>query len=162
MDRPYNTDTAKLYGFETAYQQFFSFLPGWMSGLGMQANFTYMNGGMTEPDGTRNTFPGMSKRSYNLVGLYERGPWSARLAYNWRDKFVDTYNYRGLGVNLVVDPIKTLDASISYKITDNLTATLDGSNLLDQAYHDYHGTPLLPRDVRRYDRVVGFALRWKH
>ena len=65
-------------------------------------------------------------------------------------------------VNLIVDPIKTLDASLSYKITENLTATLDGSNLLDQAYHDYHGTPLLPRDVRRYDRVVGFALRWKH
>jgi TonB-dependent receptor len=162
MDRPYNTDTAKLYGFEAAYQQFFSFLPGWMSGLGMQANFTYMNGGMTEPDGTRNTFPGMSKTAYNLVGLYERGPWSARLAYSWRDSFVDTYNYRGLGMNLIVAPIKTLDASISYKITENLTATLDGSNLLDQAYHDYHGTPLLPRDVRRYDRVVGFALRWKH
>jgi TonB-dependent receptor len=162
IDRPYNTDTAKLYGFEAAYQQFFPNLPGWMSGLGVQANFTYMNGGMNEPDGTRNTFPGMSKTAYNLVGLYERGPWSARLAYSWRDKFVDTYNYRGLGVNLVVDPIKTLDASISYKITENLTATLDGSNLLDQAYHDYHGTPLLPRDVRRYDRVVGFALRWKH
>jgi len=162
VDRPYNTDTAKLYGFEAAYQQFFSGLPGWMSGLGMQANFTYMNGGMTEPDGTRNTFPGMSKRAYNLVGLYERGPWSARVAYTWRDKFVDTYNYRGLGLNLVVDPIKTLDASISYKITENLTATLDGSNLLDQEYHDYHGTSLLPRDVRRYDRVIGVALRWKH
>ena len=89
-------------------------------------------------------------------------PWSARQAYSWRDSFVDTYNYRGLGLNLIVDPIKTLDASISYKITENLTATLDSSNLLDQAYHDYHGTPLLPRDVRRYDRVVGFALRWKH
>jgi TonB-dependent receptor len=162
MDRPYNTDTAKLYGFEGAYQQFFSFLPGWMSGLGVQANFTFMNGGMTEPDGSRNTFPGMSKKAYNLVGLYERGPWSARLAYSWRDSFVDTYNYRGLGMNLIVEPIKTLDASLSYKITDSLTATLDGSNLLDQAYHDYHGTPLLPRDVRRYDRVVGFALRWKH
>jgi TonB-dependent receptor len=162
VDRPYNADTGKLYGFEAAYQQFFSSLPGWMSGLGMQANFTFMNGGLTEPDGTRNTFPGMSKKAYNLVGLYERGPWSARVAYSWRDKFVDTYNYRNLGFNLIVDPIKTLDASISYKITENLTATLDGSNLLDQAYHDYHGTPLLPRDVRRYDRVVGFALRWKH
>ena len=61
----------------------------------------------------------------------------------------------------VVDPIKTLDASVSYKISEQLTLTLDGSNLLDQAYHDYHGTPLLPRDVRRYDRVVGLALRRK-
>jgi outer membrane receptor protein involved in Fe transport len=83
------------------------------------------------------------------------------VAYSWRDKFVDTYNYRGLGVDLMVDPIKTLDASVSYKITDKLVVTLDGSNLLNQAYHDYHGVPELPRDVRRYDRVVGLALRWK-
>jgi iron complex outermembrane recepter protein len=46
--------------------------------------------------------------------------------------------------------------------TNALNATPDGSKLLDQACHDYHGTPLLPRDVRRYDRVVGRALRWKH
>jgi TonB-dependent receptor len=161
VDRPYNTDTAKLYGFEAAYQQFFSSLPGWMSGLGVQVNATYMNGGMTEQDGSRNTFPGMSKTAYNLVGMYERGPWSARVAYSWRDSFVDTYNYRGLGVNLVVDPIRTLDASVSYKITEKLVVSLDGSNLLNQAYHDYHGVPELPRDVRRYDRVVGLALRWK-
>jgi len=162
VDRPYNTDTAKLYGFEAAYQQFFPSLPGWLGGLGVQVNATYMNGGMTEPDGSRNTFPGMSKTAYNLVGMYERGPWSARVAYSWRDEFVDTYNYRGLGFNLIVEPIKTLDASVSYKFTDTLVVTLDGSNLLNQAYHDYHGVPELPRDVRRYDRVVGLALRWKY
>jgi TonB-dependent receptor len=160
VSRPYNLDTAKLYGFEGAYQQFFPGLPGWLSGLGVQANFTYMDGGMNE-DGVRNTFAGMSKWAYNLVGLYERGPWSARIAYNWRDKFVDTYNYRGLGFDLIVEPIKTLDASLSYKVNPQLTVTLDGSNLLNQTYHDYHGVPELPRDVRRYDRVVGLALRWK-
>jgi len=163
IDRPYNLDTAKLYGFEGAYQQFFPNLPGWLGGLGVQANFTYMDGGMNEADGTRNTFAGMSKWAYNLVGLYERGAWSARIAYNWRDKFVDTYNYRNLtpGFNLIVEPIKTLDASISYRINPQMTVTLDGSNLLNQTYHDYHGVPELPRDVRRYDRVVGLALRWK-
>lgn len=61
-----------------------------------------------------------------------------------------------------MDPLKTLDASVSYKLTDKLTVTLDGSNLLDQSYHDYHSVPELPRDVRRYDRVVGLALRWRN
>jgi iron complex outermembrane receptor protein len=161
IDRPYNLDTAKLYGFEGAYQQFFPRLPGVLSGLGVQANFTYMDGGMNETDGSRHTFAGMSKWAYNLVGLYERGPWSARIAYSWRDKFVDTYNYRNLGVDLIVEPIKTLDASLSYKISEQLTVTLDGSNLLNQTYHDYHGVTELPRDVRRYDRVVGLAMRFK-
>jgi iron complex outermembrane receptor protein len=162
VSRPYNAVNGNLKGFEAAYQQFYTQLPGWLGGLGMQANLTYMKGGMSEPDGSTNTFPGMSKLSYNLVGLYERGPWSARLAYSWRDKAVAEYNYRATGYNLVIDPRKTLDASVSYKVNDNLTVTLDGNNLLDQAYHDYHGVPELPRDVRRYDRVVGLALRWRN
>jgi iron complex outermembrane receptor protein len=162
VSRPYNAVDGHLKGFEASYQQFYTRLPGWLGGLGMQANVTYMDGGMSEPDGSTNTFPGMSKVSYNLVGLYERGPWSARLAYSWRDKAVAEYNYRATGYNLYIDPRSTLDASLSYKISDSLTVTLDGNNLLDQAYHDYHGVPELPRDIRRYDRVVGLALRWRN
>ncbi|MDB6092384.1 MAG: TonB-dependent receptor, partial [Gammaproteobacteria bacterium] len=36
-------DGGKLKGFEAAYQTFFDFLPGLLSGLGMQANYTYIN-----------------------------------------------------------------------------------------------------------------------
>jgi len=162
VSRPYNAVEGKLKGAELAYQQFFTRLPGWLGGFGMQANVTWMDGGLAEQDGTINTFAGMSKLSANLVGLYEYGKWSGRLAYSWRDKFTAEYNYRALPYNIVVDPLKTLDASISYKLSDNLTLTLDGSNLLDQSYHDYHSVPELPRDVRRYDRVVGLALRWRN
>lgn len=162
VSRPYNAVEGKLKGAELAYQQFYTQLPGWLGGLGMQANVTWMDGGLAEADGTINTFAGMSKLSANVVALYEYGKWSARLAYSWRDKFTAEYNYRALPYNIVVDPLKTLDASVSYKLTDNLTLTLDGSNLLDQSYHDYHSVPQLPRDVRRYDRVVGLALRWRN
>ncbi|WP_306391990.1 TonB-dependent receptor [Telluria beijingensis] len=162
VSRPYNAVEGKLKGAELAYQQFYTQLPGWLGGLGMQANVTWMDGGLAEADGTINTFAGMSKLSANLVALYEYGKWSARVAYSWRDKFTAEYNYRALPYNIVVDPLKTLDASVSYKLTDSLTLTLDGSNLLDQAYHDYHSVPQLPRDVRRYDRVVGLALRWRN
>ena len=41
-------------------------------------------------------------------------------------------------------------------------AECQGSNLLDQAYNDYHSVPQLPRDIRRYDRVVGLSLRWRN
>jgi iron complex outermembrane recepter protein len=162
VTRPYNAQKAKLQGFEIGYRQFFDKLPGAFGGLGMEANYTHMQGGMTDVVTNETTdFPGMSKNAYNLVGLYEKGPWSARVAYNWRSKFVAERNYRGLGFDLMVDPIYWLDASISYKINDNLTLTLDGNNLLNFAYHDYHAVPEQPRDVRRYDRMVGLALRWK-
>jgi iron complex outermembrane receptor protein len=162
VNRPYNASKGNLRGFEASYQQFYTGLPGLLSGLGMQANATYMDGGLAEEDGTMNTFAGMSRVSYNIVGLYERGPWSGRLAYSWRDKFVAEYNYRGTGYNLVVDPLKTLDASLSYKVSPNMTVSLDGNNLLDTPYHDYHSVPELPRDVRRYDRAIGLSLRWRN
>lgn len=161
VNRPRNMSKGTLQGAELAYQQFYDKLPGWMSGLGLQANVTYMKGDLTDVNGELKPFVGMSRLSYNIVGLYERGPWSGRLAYNWRDKFVDTFNYRGLGFDVIVAPIETLDGSISYKVNDNVSLTLDVENLLDRTYHDYHGIASNPRDIRRYDRVVGLSLRWK-
>ena len=167
VNRPRNLQEGRLEGLEIGYQQFYDWLPGWLSGFGIQANATYSKGYLIEDDGAENPFGGMSKLSYNLVGLYERGPWSGRMAYSWRDKFVDTFNYRGIinaqgkGMQIIVDPIKTLDGSISYKVNRNLALTLDVENMLDRKYHDYHDVPNDPRDIRRYDRVIGLALRWK-
>ena len=165
MDRPRNVNKGQLEGVEFGYRQFFDFLPGWLGGFGMEANYTYLKGHLVD-GGKEVPFAGLSKNSYNIVGLYERGPLSARLAYNWRSKFVDTFNYRTLAapvgpLDLVVDPIKTADASISYRVTDNLGFTLDVENLLDRTYHDYHGIASNPRDIRRYDRVVGLTMRLK-
>jgi iron complex outermembrane receptor protein len=165
MDRPRNVNKGQLEGVEFGYRQFFDFLPGWLGGFGMEANYTYLKGHLVD-GGKEVPFAGLSKNSYNIVGLYERGPLSARLAYNWRSKFVDTFNYRTLEapvgpLDLIVDPIKTADASISYRVTDNLGFTLDVENLLDRTYHDYHGIASNPRDVRRYDRVVGLTMRLK-
>ena len=39
---PANGNGAKITGFEVDYQRFFDFLPGLWSGLGVQANFTYV------------------------------------------------------------------------------------------------------------------------
>ena len=160
MDRPRNVSEGQLKGVEVGYRQFYDFLPGWLGGFGLEANYTYMKGHLLE-NGVRNPFVGMSKNAYNIVGLYERGPWSARLAYNYRSQFVDAYNYRALGFNLVVAPIKTADASVSYRFTDTMSATLDFENLTNRTYNDYHGIPSNPRDVRRYDQVIGLSLRWR-
>ena len=162
VTRPYNAQKGHLEGAEFSYRQFYDKLPGAFSGLGLEANFTYMKGGLTDAiSGTSNNFPGMSKTALNLVGLYEKYDWYARLAYNWRSSFVAEYNYRAPGQDLKVDALRWLDASIGYHVNKQLTISLDANNLLDQDYHDYHNTPEQPRDVRRYDRTVGLSLRWK-
>ncbi|MEJ7806719.1 MAG: TonB-dependent receptor, partial [Telluria sp.] len=164
ITRTYNLSKAYLEGAEVSYRQFYDGLPGVFKGFGMEANFTYMTGKQTNPDGNESVYTGLSKTSYNLVGLYERGDWSARLAYNWRSKFLAEERYRGYqDLNLYVAPMKTLDGSLTYRISKKLTVTLDGNNLLDQPYHDYFNQDTgLVRDTRRYDRAIGLALHYKY
>ncbi|MDQ1833706.1 TonB-dependent receptor [Massilia scottii] len=164
VTRRYNLAKANLEGVEMSYRQFYDFLPGMLGGLGLEANFTYITGKQTNPDGRESAFLGMSKTSYNLVGLYEKEAWSARLAYNWRSKFTAEERYRGNDqLDLYVAPLRSLDGSLSYRINKQLTVTLDGNNLLDQPYHDYFNKdPGLVRDTRRYDRAVGLALHYKY
>jgi TonB-dependent receptor len=170
--RPFNTGKGHLQGMEFAYRQFFDMLPGAFSGLGVEANYTYMEGGITESGGSSVptvTFPGLSKNAYNLVALYEKYGVSARLAYNWRSKFVQTYGDRPSNAgtsparDLITAPISTLDGSISYTVTPEVSVTLKGTNLLNFKYVDYwDNKDLFPRDTRRYDRTVGLSLSWKH
>jgi TonB-dependent receptor len=170
--RPFNTDKGHLQGLEFTYRQFFDKLPGALSGLGVEANYTYMEGGVTESGGASiqsKTFPGLSKNAYNIVALYEKYGVSARLAYNWRSKFVQVYSDRPSNagttpaMDLIAAPMSTLDGSISYKITPDLSINLTGTNLLNYKYVDYwNDQNLYPRDTRRYDRTVGLSLNWKH
>ncbi len=170
--RPFNTDKGHLQGMEVAYQQFYDWLPGWLNGFGLQANATYTQGGVTSsvnPDLAGKPFAGLSKFSYNVVALYERGPVSGRLAYNWRSKFVQVYNDRpgnagtAPGRDLIAAPMSTLDGSLSYKITPNLSVNLTGTNLLNFKYLDYWtDKAIYPRDSRRYDRTVGLSLAWRN
>jgi TonB-dependent receptor len=163
MTRPSNSGKDKLDGIELGYQQFYDFLPGLFSGLGLQANFTFMDGSMKNAvTGVKTDFRGLSKYSYNLAVLYEKGPISGRLAYNWRQHFLDTPNFENSGFDLIADDTAQMDASISYKVGDKLTFTLEGVNLLDTEFKDYFTDKhLYPRDTRRYDRQVLLGFRWK-
>ncbi len=51
VDTTVNGDKGTVKGFEIGYSQFYDELPGWLRGLGMQANFTYVDskGGSPTP-----------------------------------------------------------------------------------------------------------------
>jgi TonB-dependent receptor len=139
VDATYNGDRGTVKGFEVGYSQFYDNLPGWLRGLGMQANFTYVDsqGGSPTPgpSGDSATVPpglpleGLSKRSYNLVGLYQRGRVEARLAYNWRERWLlTTKDGDGKG-SVWNDDYGQLDASVFFRINEHLQIGLEGNNL---------------------------------
>jgi outer membrane receptor protein involved in Fe transport len=86
--------------------------------------------------------PKLSKNSYNLIGLYEKGPIQARLAYNWRSSYLDQINGSGVfGANQYAAPYSSLDASVSYQINKVFTLSADAVNLKNSMYHTYVERP---------------------
>ncbi|MBI0475521.1 TonB-dependent receptor [Sphingomonas sp. MA1305] len=162
-----NTGRGTVKGVEAAYQQFFDFLPGLLSGLGVQANYTYVDSSVTNPFATAGsnvptTVPleKLSKHSYNLVGLYEKGPVTARLAWSWRGKYFDTT--QGSGANNQVQfqkPYASLDASISYNFSAHLALSVDAVNLTNRMNLTYINTLSQPLQYTLNDRRFGFSLR---
>ena len=65
--------------------------------------------------------------------------------------------------DLIAAPLSTLDGSLSYKFTPNLSLNLTGTNLLNYKYQDYWtDKAIYPRDTRRYDRTIGLSLAWRN
>ena len=121
---PINGARGRARGIELAYQQYFDKLPGWMSGFGTQANFTfvdsnrklynpvfskYCSGGNNADNLNLNfngcdvngmTFGdlplmGLSRRSANFALMYDKDKLSMRLAYSWRSKNLQAVNVNG-------------------------------------------------------------------
>ncbi|WP_346837646.1 TonB-dependent receptor [Microbulbifer sp. SAOS-129_SWC] len=150
--RTENVGTAKINGAEIGLTKFFDFLPAPFDGLGVQANYTYIDSSTDVPDEVSpvNTdgssygdmpFEGLSKDSYNLVGMYEKNGFYARLAWNWRSKYLVAVGPNGWnGVDNDVtwrlpvynDDYGQLDASLGYDINDNVSVNFEASNLTQE------------------------------
>ena len=167
VSRPVNGDNGKIKGFEIGGNTFFDFLPGWLSGFGAQANFTYVDSKAPSPDATDNEgnqlfvpLEQLSKYSYNLIGFYDKGPISARLAYNWRSKYVVTTRGNGSGNLPIFNAARgQLDASLTYTVTPNFALTVDGVNLTDTENRTYYGIPSRPQSSVLNDRRISITAR---
>lgn len=174
ITRQQNGDEGTVDGFELAYQQFYDFLPGVFSGFGLQGNFT-----MIESDGGRNTavnildpnqiagasanlpLEGMSPTSYNIAALYEKYGISARLAYNWRERYLLTTSAANVNGPVWSEDFGQLDGSIFYSITDEVKLGVQATNILNE-----RTVLLVGNEVRRppynwvdTDRRVAVVLR---
>jgi len=72
---------------------------------------------------------GLSKRSYNLVGMYELGNWSMRLAWNWRSRYLLTTSDAATHLPTWADDYGQLDGSIMYRLNKNVQVGLQTNNL---------------------------------
>jgi len=146
---PANGKGAKIEGLEVAYNRFFDFLPKPLDGFGIQTNFTYLKnkgvpnsnlttffpvaGGVSVPALNPGSLEGLSKYSFNVVGLYERPnfPLSFRLAYNWRSRYLITASDCCVGLPVWNAAAGYLDGSVRYSVGKHFEISLDASNILN-------------------------------
>ena len=155
------SQNATVDGFEVGLQKYADFLPDPFDGFGVDLNYTYIDSSQPgalafDMKGTRiNGLPltGLSKNTFNASLMYDKGPLSLRVAYNWRSSFlvstaawqtsgtynnVESINYGSVHQQGVVTtfalpvfqyPVGTLDANLTYNLTDNVSWTFEASNL---------------------------------
>ncbi|GAB3038384.1 TonB-dependent receptor [Bowmanella dokdonensis] len=136
---------ARIKGVELAYQQSLqNWLPEPFNGLGFQLNYTYVDSNYEDPElkAAGLPFQGMSKNSYNAVVYYEQYGFQARIAYNWRSKFLS--DPEAWGGPYWISDYGQLDASMSYDITDKISVFAEATNLTNERYWGY---------VKREDQV---------
>jgi TonB-dependent receptor len=143
--QPYNAGHGKIKGFEVAYQQYYDFLPGVLRGLGAQANFTYVDSegsrnaasnpydssqvGNIRNNGEEMPLEGLSKTSYNVAALYDLDKVSARLAYNWRERYLLTTTAANINIPAWYDDYGQLDGSVFYTVNEGLKIGFQAANL---------------------------------
>jgi iron complex outermembrane receptor protein len=126
--RPNNAGKATVQGFALAFQTHFG------HGLGLLTNYT--NANAKAQAGGR--LPFNSRHQLTVSPFFENDRWSARATYSFRSKY---YTQADRGNFLVTDGHKSLDASLGFKINDQLSLGLDAMNLTDSEYRSYAEVP---------------------
>lgn len=126
-----NQRKSTINGFELNAQHIFG-----NSGFGVSANFTKVKSDLkydnNKAGAQTDVLTGLGD-SGNLVGFYENADFSARLAYNWRGKFL-VANFGGVegAQPLYVEPYGQFDLSVGYNWDKNLRLQLEAINLTDE------------------------------
>jgi TonB-dependent receptor len=142
-----NGADAMVNGFEIAWQQQLTFLPGFFNGFGIYLNYTYVQSKFTVPgvESERQVaLPEMRPHVGNFSLSYEKFGFSGRISAYFYDDYI---------TDLASDPIDDeyemnrmqIDFSASQKVSNNISVFTGISNLNNSPSGDYFGTPDRPQ-----------------
>lgn len=164
LRQPVNGNNAVIRGFEVNFQKPFTFLPGFLSGLGIVTNYTFAESDFEEEleDGSSTTYalPNNSKHTFNITPYYEKYGFSLRVATNFRSEFLreipnlaDGLKYR--------DKVSITDISSSYDFNDNFGVTLNVLNAFNAKRYEYINEERFMDNVSFFGTTFQFGARLK-
>lgn len=130
INRPRNAESAKIKGWTIGWTHALDM------GLGLQANFTKVDSKAEVSSLGYFAVPGISDTA-NLVAFYEHGPLEARLAYNWRSKFLTDPGVPGTTLPSTTDDYYQIDGRVGVRFGLGILASLEGVNLTNEKVRSY-------------------------
>ncbi len=170
--KPINGPKANVYGFEVAYQQHLTSLPGVLSGLGIDANYTYTKSKATfDPTTGRSGTAALQRTTPNLANFgltYDKGGFSLRVAVAYTDASIFLYTYvdgaegglHGPLGDTYLYPHTQLDAQLSYAFKNGLEIILQAQNLNNAMFGFYSGDPHWNIQQEYYDRTYSLGFKF--
>jgi TonB-dependent receptor len=178
-----NGGDGSLQGFEIYYNQSAqdfvtrSGLPDWLGGFGTSLSATFVTSEVNLPAIVNSTgvitraardvrLPGTSGQIYNAQISYEKYNLSVRLAYQWRNAWI-----QGLGQGPAADGAngdtywdddEEVDLSIRYKLSDNLEWFFDAANITDAKAQRYRGQDIYSIETEQFGERYIMGLRFNY
>ena len=178
-----NAGSGWVGGFELAYLQRYTALPGALGGFGLSANYTWTNSAACGLPG-RSDCPRLLRQAPNLFNIsptFDHGRLSIRVGLTYNDHSIYAYQYQdgtgssnpatggagatpgGLygpfGDNYMYSHLQ-LDAQGSYRLNYGFTVMAYGLNLTNEVFGFYNGAPQYMVQREYYGPTFAAGLRW--
>ena len=176
VTQPVNAGSGWLYGFELAYLQHFTSLPGALGGLGLSANYSYTNSQASGLPG-RSDSPRLVRQApntWNISPTYDRGRLSLRVGMTYNAASIFQYQYQdgtdgsdvtpgglhGPNGDTYLYPHFQVDVQGSFQLRYGFTLMAYGLNLNNEVFGFYNGEKqyLIQREF--YQPTFSFGMRW--
>lgn len=159
------TDLSHLAGVELRFDRRFDFLPGFLSGFGINANYSYIWSRMSVPGRTFDQpLPRQAPHLVNVALFYEKHNIQARLAVNYKAAYLMELNLAATevdGENQLINPstdeydifygaYTSMDLSVSYQVHKRVSIYTEWNNLLNSPLRIYRGQKERPVQTEYY------------
>jgi TonB-dependent receptor len=174
-----NGPSAHITGFEAAWEQRLSRLPGLLRGFGVSANYSYTTSQVKFPAGFSNgrtdqpAFQRQAPNNWNLGFTYDQARFSMRFAVSHNDASIFQYAFqengtpndpilglKGPGGDIHLYAHTQFDIQGSYRLYKGLSFFAYGLNLSNEVFGFYQGSKIYPIQREYYHPTAAFGLRW--
>jgi TonB-dependent receptor len=182
VSQPGNAGSATVQGVEIAYQQHLSFLPGWLGGLGLSANYSYTTS-VAHGIPLRTDSPALLRQApntWNISPTYDRGRVSMRVGVSYNGPNIFAYQYQNLnsdGTPVAAGDLTAggitgpggdsylyahlqVDAQVTVHLSRGWSMVAYGLNLNNEVFGFFNGSPQYVVQREFYQPTFAVGMRW--